>query len=154
MPFVDTSNATNMVSMFNGCTNLKAVPLLNSSNVTNAQEMFQDCKNLKSIPLLDTSNIGAFNYMFSGCTLLEQVPIFDTRNATGMNNMFSNCNSLNDESLDNILQMCINTTNKYINTKTFGSMGFKNNASRYPASRIQALPHYQDFIDAGWTIGY
>ena len=24
----------------------------------------------------------------------------------------------------------------------------------YPTSRIQALPHYQDFLDAGWTIGY
>lgn len=31
-------------------------------------------------------------------------------------------------------------------------LGFSSNA--YPKSRIQALSNYQDFINAGWSIGY
>ena len=67
-----------------------------------------------------------------------------------MYRMFFYCFSLSDTSLDNILQMCINATS-YTATKTLNHIGIY--LDTYPASRIQALPHYQDFLDAGWTIG-
>ena len=57
--------------------------------------------------------------------------------------------SLTNESLDNILQFCI--TSK-IENGTLQYLGFDSNV--YPINRIEALPHYQDFLDAGWTIGY
>lgn len=127
MPLVDTTVTTRMDFMFDGCTYLREIPLLDTKNVTNFQQMFSSCRNLISIPLLDTSK------------------------ATILNNMLSTCYKLSDETLDNILQMCINAT-LYTGTKTLYLLGLRSNY--YPASRIQALPHYQDFLDAGWTIGY
>ena len=36
--------------------------------------------------------------------------------------------------------------------KNLSEQGFT--SANYPATRIQALPHYQDFVSAGWSIGY
>ena len=124
-PLVDTSNVTNMSSMFNNCTSLKEIPQLNTSNVTN------------------------MSYMFYYCTSLEEIPQFDTSNVRNMSYMFSSCNELTDTSIDNILQFCI-TSKKENGTLKY--LGFNSNV--YPINRIEALPHYQDFLDAGWTIGY
>ena len=66
-----------------------------------------------------------------------------------MSYMFSSCNKLTDTSIDNILQFCITSKRK---NGTLKYLGFNSNA--YPINRIEALPHYQDFLDAGWTIGY
>lgn len=151
MPLVDTSKATNMASMFEGCTNLKTIPLLETSNVTMMTQMFYDCRYLTSISLLDTSNVSTFNLMFQGCINIEYIPVLNTTKMTSFNNMFNSCRNLTDTSLDNILQMCIGATS-YTGTKTLAIAGF--NSTNYPTSRIKALPHYQDFINAGWTIGY
>ena len=53
--------------------------------------------------------------------------------------------------LNNILLSCISATS-YTETKTLTQLGIY--SYRYPASRIQALPNYQDFLNAGWTTGY
>ena len=66
--------------------------------------------------------------------------------------MFYSCSSLTDESLNNILTMCINISPSYRSNKTLSTLGF--NASWCSASKIQALSNYQAFLDAGWTIGY
>ena len=65
--------------------------------------------------------------------------------------MFTGCVKLTDNSLNNILQICINAT-LYTGTKTLYTLGFRSN--KYSVERIQALSNYQAFIDAGWTIGY
>lgn len=175
-PLVDTSNATSMSSMFTSCINLKAIPQFNTlnvsnmqqmfykcnnlteipqfdtSNVTNTQGMFQSCTKLISIPLLDTNKVTYFNNMFKGCTSLVTVPVLDTSSIKGMSDMFADCLNLSDTTLDNILQMCINA-NVYTSTKTLVTLGIRNSTT-YPTSRIEALSHYQEFINAGWTIGY
>ena len=46
IPLLDTSNVTNMNSMFGNCKKLTTIPLLNTSNVTNMNSMFQFCPNL------------------------------------------------------------------------------------------------------------
>lgn len=153
-PLVDTSNATNMQSTFSDCKNLKTVPLLNTSNVTTMYLTFSNCGNLKTVPLLNTSNVTTMRSMFQGCSVLEDIPILDTSSLSGssaVQNMVNSCPNLTDTSLDNILQMCINATS-YSGIKTLARIGC--NTTNQPASRIQALPHYQDFINAGWTIGY
>lgn len=131
---------------------LKKVPdnLIISADSTNF--MFGNCVNLKIAPLLDTSNVTTMRSMFQGCTYLETVPIYDTSEIINIQNMFQSCTHLSDASLDNILLMCINISSSYTEAKTLARLGF--DSYYYPASRIQALPHYQDFIDAGWTIGY
>ena len=148
-PLVDTSNVTNMNYTFNNCTSLKEIPQLNTSNVTNMSYTFNKCALLKEIPQFDTSNVTNMSGMFQSCELLENVPQFDTSNVTDMSYMFNLCNKLTDTSIDNILQFCI--TSK-IENGTLQDLGFNSNV--YPINRIEALPHYQDFLDAGWTIGY
>ena len=138
-----------MSSMFNNCTSLKEVPQLNTSNVTNMSSMFNNCTSLKEVPQFDTSKVTNMRYMFNNCTSLEEIPQFDISNVTDMRYMFQSCNKLTDTSIDNILQFCI--TSK-IQNGTLKYLGF--NSNDYPINRIEALPHYQDFLDAGWIIGY
>ena len=151
MPLVDSSNVNNMTWMFYNCYSLISVPLLNTSNVTNFISAFNNCCSLKEIPLIDTSSVTKADNMFNNCYCLEKIPVLNTSNVTSCRNTFFGCKSLNNESLDNILQMCINATS-YTGTKTLAYIGF--NSSNYPASKIMSLTHYQNFIDAGWTIGY
>ena len=44
--------------------------------------------------------------------------------------------------------MCINATN-YEGTKTLSAMGISNSTL---VAKIPNLEHYQDFLNAGWTI--
>ena len=148
-PLVDTSNVKDMTSMFYYCALLKEIPQFDTSNVTNMSYMFFNCTSLKEIPQFDTSKVTNMTSMFRYCELLENVPQFDTSKVTNMSNMFGGCNKLTDTSIDNILQFCI-TSKKENGTLQY--LGFNSNA--YPINRIEALPHYQDFINAGWTIGY
>ncbi len=175
IPLLNTSNVTYMVGIFNGCKALESVPLLDLSNITSMENMFYDCQSLesvplfntskvvkmnstfrgclelKSVPLLDIHKVSDFTYCFVSCKKLEDVPVFDMSSisSSGHGSMFGSCPSLTDESLNNILQMFINATDR-IQTKTLKYAGFT--ATNYPVSRIEALPNYQAFIDAGWTI--
>ena len=151
MPLVDTSNAVNMTSMFNQCSNLKSIPLLNTANVTNMYSMFNQCTSLVSVPAFNMENVTETYTMFARCSNLVDVPVFNLKNVTNIYNMYTGCSKLSDDSLDNILQSCIGMT-LYSGTKTLARMGFT--SGYYPVSRIEVLPHYQDFINAGWTIGY
>ena len=148
-PLLDLSQLTTMYQLFMSCKSLTSVPVLNTSNVTNMSWAFNGCASLVNFPLLDTSNVTNMGYMLTGCASLVNFPLLDTSSVTSMGNMFLNCTSLTDASLDNILQMCINATN-YNGTKKLTSIGIT--TASYPASRIQALPHYQAFINAGWII--
>ena len=93
-PKFDTSNVTNMSSMFNGCNSLTSVPLFDTSRVTNMNGMFYNCISLTSVPLFDTSNVTNMSQMFYNCTSLTSVPLFDTSKVTDMNRMFRYCTSL------------------------------------------------------------
>lgn len=115
---------------------------------------FAKLNEITKAPLLDTSSVTGISYMFDGCTNLQSIPAYDTSSITGsssMTNTFRNCAYLTDESLNNILKMCINATS-YTGTKTLAQLGIS--STYYPVERIQALPNYQAFIDTGWTIGY
>lgn len=152
----DTSRSSSMNSMFYNCRKLPTIPAFDTSNVTQMSNMFQSCSVLKSVPTLNTSKCGYFTNMFYSCPLLEDVGVFDFSAVTvsnGLNNMFSGCFSLTDNSVNNILASCITATN-YTGEKTLARLGFGNMYDYYPASRIQALSNYQDFVAAGWSIGY
>ena len=152
MPVLDTSSITDMSYMFNYCYGIQKLPLLNTSNVTNMKSMFYYCSQITELPAYDTSNVTNMQAMLTSCEKLEIVPQLNTSKVTTMNGMFSACSKLNDESLNNILKMCINTTSAYTRAKTLKELGFA--SYLYSASKIQGLSEYQNFIDAGWTIGY
>lgn len=86
----NTSNVTNMESLFQGCTALTSVPLFDTSNVMNMSYMFSDCSSLTSVPLFDTSKVTNMSYMFYGCAITS-VPLFDTSKVTNMRCMFYQC---------------------------------------------------------------
>ena len=147
----DTSNVKRIGAMFRSCINIESIPFFDTQNVTNMSYAFYGCEKITSIPEFNTEKVQNFSNCMRMCTMLEDVPLLNTSSVTNFQYMFSNCNNLTDTSIDNILQMCINAT-RYNGTKTLVQLGFS--SSMASASRIQALPHYQDFINANWTIGY
>ena len=152
VPLLDTSNVTSMQFMFMGCTALYNVPLLNLEKVTSTSQMFNTCINLTSIPQFNTASVRDMRSMFSSCTNLKDIPVLDTSSCTKMTSIVGSCPNLTTQSLNNLLIMCINVSSSYSQTKTLANIGLT--SADYPAATIQALPKYQDFIDAGWTIGY
>lgn len=116
---------------------------------TSLSSFFSSFEHLVKVTLFNTSKITNMSYMFYGCGDLQIIPVFDTSLVTNMQNMFYNCNKLTSESLNNILQMCINATS-YTGTKTLAQLGL----SSTQATTCQGLSNYQAFLAAGWTTGY
>lgn len=144
---------TSLQNKYRNDKSLYIFPFVDTKNITSMSGAFYGCSNLIEIPLLNTSKCEGLATTFYGCTNLKNVPIFDVSKNNNWTNTFNNCSNLTDDSLNNILKMCINTPITYSTTaKTLYALGFR--SSNYPASRIQALSNYNDFITAGWSIGY
>ena len=94
VPTLNTSQATDMSYMFSSCSNLTKVSLLDTADVTNMYSMFYNCTSLTTIPQLDTSKVTSMGYMFYNCTSLTTIPQLDTSKVTDMNRMFQGCTSL------------------------------------------------------------
>ncbi len=147
------NNIKDMNSMFFRCVELENIDFSNvdTTNVTNMNSMFYMCQKLTNVPQLNTSKVTDMYRMFYACTTLENIPLLDTNKVTRWNEAFYYCEALTNESLNNILQMCINATS-YTGTKTLAYLGF--NANWCSSSKIQGLSNYQAFLNAGWIIGY
>lgn len=105
IPQLDTSEVTNMDSMFYSCYSLMTIPLLNTSKVTDMSNMFSSCRSLITIPKLDTSNVTNMRSMFYSCYLLTTIPQLNTSKVTNINGMLYQCNSLtNFGGLENLGQ--------------------------------------------------
>ena len=112
----NTSNVTNMESMFVNCYSLTSLNLrrFNTSNVTSMEWMFMACSGLESLDLngWNTSDVTNMGYMFSGCTSLTSLDLsgWNTSKVTFSTSMFDGCsNSLtiimkgcSKETIDNI----------------------------------------------------
>ena len=126
---VDTSNITNMASFFKACSKIENAPNMNTSNVTTMSSAFADCTSWKNVPIYNLINI----------------------NNNGLTSMFQNCPSLSNDSLNNILKMCINTNpNKYTTRKKLNILGL----TQEQAETCQTLSNWNDFEAAGWSTGY
>ena len=73
----DTSNVTDMASMFYYCSSLTSVLQFDTSNVTTMSYMFNNCRKLTSIPQLDTSSVTDMQQMFQYCKALVKLPDFN-----------------------------------------------------------------------------
>ena len=147
---IDTSLAASSFGM-NGLIT-KISPDLDTSQRTDFRWFFYNCANLTEIPAIDTSNATMANNMFEGCTNLTTIPVLDFKKLNNSTNIFRYCPNFTDQTLDNILVTLSNVSFIVSYNQRLSEQGFT--SSNYPASRIQALPHYQDFINAGWIIGY
>lgn len=150
LPVVDMINTNSMSYFFHGCTSLVTIDqIINTQNITDMSHAFDGCSKLTAIPEFSTINLTKFYYTFYNCSSLVTVPMLSTRNISTINNPFSGCTSLSNESLNNILQMCINATS-YTGTKTLEQVGLTEDQ----ATICETLSNYQAFLDAGWTTGY
>lgn len=113
---LDTSNITDMSSMFSNCTKLTTIPPLDTSNVTNMGYMFNLCTSLTTIPLLDTSNVTNMKSMFYNCANLTTIPLLDTSNVTNMSYIFDLCKNLTtirfNPNANNIVNFAIDSCTK------------------------------------------
>lgn len=66
----------------------------NTTDVTDMTSLFMGCGHLVSVPLFDTSNVTSMNYMFRFCGSLESIPLFDTTKVTKMDITFYACNNV------------------------------------------------------------
>ena len=98
--YLNTSEVTDMASMFGGCLSLQSIDVTNfdTSKVTDMAYMFKNCSSLTSLDVtnFDTSKVTGMNSMFNGCSSLTSLDVtkFNTSNVTGMSGMFSGCSSL------------------------------------------------------------
>lgn len=121
---------------------------------TNASHKFNYKYNIVIFPYIDTSNVTNIQYMFEYCTGLKDFPLLDFSKVTGNGHYgcFNNCGTLSPGSINNILLMCSRMT-LVTSSKKLSSMGLSFTSST-PVTReqVEALPNYQTFIDAGWTL--
>ena len=94
VPLLDTSNVTDMGSMFTNAKKITTIPQLNTSKVTIAASMFHTCSELTTVPLLDTSNVTDMQQMFRDCSKLTTIPQLNTSKVKSMYMLFRNCTSL------------------------------------------------------------
>ena len=118
----NTTNVTNMASMFAYCYSLTSLDLsnFNTSNVTDMQRMFSWCFSLTSLDLssFNTSNVTDMSYMFWYCCGLTSLDLssFNTENVVFMRYMFDSCCSLTSLNLSRF-----NTSNVEYMTSMFGN---------------------------------
>ena len=97
---LNTSEATDMQYMFNGCKKLDSLDLsgFSTANVTSMQAMFKGCSGLTALNLsgFSGSQVTTTVEMFSGCTSLAAVSLaqFDTPKLKEMDKMFQSCSAL------------------------------------------------------------
>lgn len=146
---INTNVVTNASNAFQKCYNLVEVTGLSNAPLTNISDMFNNCRALVVAPQLNTSNATMFARMFDGCSNLETIPIYDTTSATLFLDAFALCPKLTNESLNNILAMCLNATN-YTREKTLKILGL----SSSQATTCTTLSNWSACEAAGWTTGY
>ena len=151
---LDTSEVTNFSNMFENCINLTLMPPIDTSSATSMYRMFGACEKLQTMEIAtyNYSHVQDFAQMFWQCTAIKNLPWINFSAATNLTNMFQATGSnLTEQSRDNLLRS-LTSAIAYTGTKTLSQLGFTN--SMYSAASWQALQHYTDFVNAGWSIGY
>lgn len=140
---------TNAGSYFEIKNLIVELPTIDFSNITVLSNAFSNFSTLKKVNLTGTGSVTNLFHCFYFCSDLEDINVFDTSSVGNFNATFTGCNSLTNESLNNIMEMCINATS-YTGTKTLLQLGLSSDQ----ATICQGLSNYQAFLDAGWTTGY
>ena len=112
----NTSNVTDMASMFMNCSSLTSIPYFDTNNVIDMSYMYAGCTKLASVPELNTSKVFTMYAMYDGCNALTSVPVIDMSNVGDTTNMFNNCQKLTTISgLTNLGKPAIMITTKMFN---------------------------------------
>ena len=140
LSILDTSNVTNMSSMFNYCESITGIDVsnFNTSNVTNMAWMFYGCNNLTYIGNLNnwnTSNVTNMSSMFYDCRMLTTIISILGNNVTNYSNMFSNAATQNGAKITvNYTQETSSLVDNMIATKSTNSNVVKGSQVTAPIS--------------------
>ena len=110
-----TSQVTDMVGMFGGCSSLTALDLssFDTGNVLDMRRMFNSCSNLTNLDVssFNTSKVTKMGGMFNDCPSLVNLDItnFNTSKVTDMSLMFSGSSSLANLDLSNFNTSAVTT---------------------------------------------
>lgn len=168
---VSNTNGADCTHMFENCINVNNIDNINIANITasssmfyntniseinganfkfpdlqNAYAMFAMMPNLTNVIDLNLSTATNVRFLYSGCRNLISVSNIDINGATDIWGMFENCVNLSNDSLSNIMKMCINAinvTNKSLN-RVFENYDY--------IHKCMNLPEYSDLVNAGWNI--
>ena len=138
---MDTSNVTNMDSLFSYSSSLTSLDVskFDTKKVTNMSEMFDWCFGLTSLNVsgFNTENVTDMGYMFEGCNGLTSLDVsrFNTENVNDMSYMFNQCkvltsldvsrfNTENVKNMSGMFQHCNNLTS--LNLSGFNTENVKN----------------------------
>lgn len=113
--------------------------------------MFNSAR-VTGIPLFDTSLVTSMQSFCYSASYIVDIPKFNTTSittSTGVQNMFYQCSQLSQQSVDNILQMCIDLSSKFT-----GSLNYlwNHNLPTTISDKAQNSSYYQAFLDSGWTL--
>ena len=136
------------IGIFSKCSNMKSINNLTLKNATEIAELFHTCSSLVTLPEFDTTGVIDMRAMCNNCTSLVSVPIYNTSKlrSGGLYYTFGNCPNLSDESLNNIMQMCINSPINYEGYMCLQQVGL----SSSQIEKCRTLSNYSAFIAAGW----
>ena len=122
--FLDTSNVTNMTTMFyrdGALTNLTLKDFV-TPNVKDMSFMFYKCLSLTDINLsnFDTTNVTNMKSMFFMCSKLTKIDLsgFNTKNVTDMSYMFAYCEKIKSYDFSKFNTINVNTM-EYMFHKNF-----------------------------------
>ncbi len=105
--YLDTSEVTDMSSMFYWCNSLKEIDVsnFNTSKVTDMSFMFYHCEQITDLDLsgFDTSNVTSMSNMFAGCFQIPYIDVsnFNTAKVKYFVMMFNHCNAVKTLDLTN-----------------------------------------------------
>ena len=128
----DTSNITDMNSMFANCNSLTTLDVskFNTSKVTDMNSMFYYCNTLTTLDVSkwNTSKVTDMNNMFASCNALTTLDVsnWDTSKVTNMNWMFFNCTALT--TITGIIDMksCTSSANMFLFSNKLSGVKIKN----------------------------
>lgn len=150
-PNFDTTEIVSGYCMFSECYNITTTPNYNFINLINASHMFKSCRNLINIPNYCLSNVTDAYRMFQSCSNLVDIPDFYAPNIDNIAEFVGYSSNLSDASVQNIINMCINSNitqswQKTLLTNTSQSPFYKTNITN---DRYQN--RWNDLTNAGWT---
>ena len=162
----NTSNTTNLSGTFTGCSNLKVLDLNNwdVSNVTDIGSVsprtssghnscFYNCRSITNLNLTNWNlhKVKSFVALFGYCQNLRNLDLsnWNTSNVIDISYMFYECRNLSNESIDSIINMCLNAANV-----TYKNLMINNQYSPFNATNItndRYQNRWTELDAAGWT---
>lgn len=152
---LDLTGFGDYASMFSNWGNLTNVSLTGvGTGAYSTKYMFGWCSKLVAAPQFTVTHIREVERMFTYCTALVNVPVYTfDKYTTKIDGMFYGCTSLSNESLNNILQTCINSfssTSMSSSRKNLKYLGL----TQTQAETCTTLSNWEELRTKGWTTGY